>query len=90
MYTFTLGSERLDRFPYLSTTYANAHLHHLYQGVDTQVSERVYSLRSSGGDNTVLELDDLRNCGSTPEYSTHKFPFPYAYAKHFTERILLR
>ena len=85
-----LGSERLERFLYVSTAYANAHLHHLHQGIETQVSERVYSLRSSGGDSTDLELDDLRNCGTTPEYSTHKFPFPYAYAKNLTERLLLR
>ena len=85
-----LGSERLDRFLYISTAYANAHLHHLHQGVETKVSERIYSLRSNGGDSTDLELDDLRYCGTTPEYGTHKFPFPYAYAKHLTERLLLK
>ena len=85
-----LSSERLERFLYVSTAYANSHLHHLHQGVETWVSERIYSLRSSGGDSTDLELDDLRNCGTTPEYTSHNFPFPYAYAKHLTERLLMK
>ncbi|KAL8784046.1 MAG: hypothetical protein Q9195_009196 [Heterodermia aff. obscurata] len=85
-----LSSKRLERFLYVSTAYANSHLHHLHQGIETWVSERIYSLRNSGGDSTDLELDDLRNCGTTPEYTSHNFPFPYAYAKHLTERLLVK
>ena len=85
-----LSSKRLERFLYVSTAYANSHLHHLHQGVETRVSERIYSLRSSGGDSTNLEFDDLQNCGATPEYTSHNFPFPYAYAKHLTERLLVK
>lgn len=85
-----LSSERLERFLYVSTAYANSHLHHLHQGVETWVSERIYPLRSSGGDSTDLEFDDLRNCGTTPEYTSHNFPFPYSYAKHLTERLLVK
>ena len=85
-----LSSKCLERFLYVSTAYANSHLHHLHQGVETRVSERIYSLRSSGGDSTDLEFDDLQRCGTTPEYTSHNFPFPYAYAKHLTERLLVK
>ena len=85
-----LKSTNLERFVYISTAYANSHLHHLHQGVETEVSERIYSLRKSGGDSTDLELDDLRAAGTTPEYASHKFPFPYSYAKHLTERVLTK
>ena len=84
-----LGCPHLERYVYISTAYANSHLHTLHSGVDTFVSEKVYSLRSSGGDSTALELEDLRATGTTPEYRFHNFPFPYAYAKHLTERSLL-
>ena len=85
-----LGSVCLEKFLYISTAYANSHLHHLHDGVDTKVSEEIYSLRSNGGDSTDLELGDLRKSGTTPEYQSHKFPFPYAYAKHLTERLLTK
>lgn len=85
-----LGSTGLERFVYVSTAYANSHLHHLHHEVDTKVSEGIYSLRSSDGDSTDLELSDLRESGTTPEYEFHKFPFPYAYAKHLTERLILK
>ena len=83
-----LTSTSLERFVYVSTAYANAHLHHLHQGVDTNVCERIYPLRAGGGDSTDLELSDLRISGTTLEYEANNFPFPYAYAKHLTERLL--
>ncbi|KAL6713145.1 hypothetical protein ACLMJK_009266 [Lecanora helva] len=85
-----LASSFLERFVYISTAYANSHLHHLHHGIDTEVSERVYSLRSGDGDSTELEFRDFCISGTTPEYKCHNFPFPYAYAKHLTERLLLR
>ena len=84
-----LTSTSLERFVYISTAYANAHLHHLHQGVDTSVCERIYPLRAGGGDSTDFEWSDLRISGTTPEYEANNFPFPYAYAKHLTERLLL-
>ena len=84
-----LQCPRLERFVYISTAYANSHLHALHSSDDTLVSERIYPLRSGGGDSTALELEDLRAAGTTPEYKSHNFPFPYAYAKHLTERTLL-
>ena len=85
-----LASSALERFVYISTAYSNAHLHHLHQGVDTSVCERIYPLRAGGGDSTALELADLRITGTTLEYEANNFPFPYAYAKHLTERLLLQ
>lgn len=36
-----------------------------------------------------MELSDLEAYGSTPEYEFSRHPFPYSYAKHLTERLLL-
>ena len=83
-----LASPHLQTFAYVSTAYANAHLHSLHTGIETPVSEAIQPLRSSGSDSTALEYLDLLNSGTTPEYTHHSFPFPYAYAKHLTERLL--
>ena len=83
-----LASPHLQTFAYVSTAYANAHLHALHTGIETPVSEAIQPLRSSGSDSTALEYLDLLNSGTTPEYTHHSFPFPYAYAKHLTERLL--
>lgn len=85
-----LASPQLQTFAYISTAYANAHLHNLHTGIETPVSEAIHPLRSSGGDSTALEYEDLLNSGTTPEYTHHSFPFPYAYAKHLTERLLIQ
>ena len=90
MADIALCSPRMERFVYISTAYANAHLHNLHNGIDTFVSEQIYSLRPGSGDSTQLEHEDLHASSNTPEYQAHNFPFPYAYAKHLTERLLLR
>lgn len=84
-----LTSSSLERFVYISTAYSNAHLHYHHQGVDTSVCEQVYPLRTGGGHSTELELSELRASGASDAYRAHNFPFPYAYAKHLTERLLL-
>ena len=84
-----LASASLERFVYISTAYANSHLHHRQGEVDTKVTESIHPLRSGGGDSTDLELNDLHTSGTTPEYGFNNFPFPYTYAKHLTERLLL-
>ena len=84
-----LASTSLERFVYISTAYANSHLHHRPEEVDTKITESIYPLRSGGGDSTDLELKDLHTSGTTPEYGVNNFPFPYCYAKHLTERLLL-
>lgn len=85
----SLECPHLERLAYISTAYANTHLHMLHSGTDTFVSEQVHPLRSSGGDSTIFEIEDLHTAGTTPEYQYHNFPFAYAYAKHLTERALL-
>lgn len=89
MANIALASPRLERFVYVSTAYANAHLHHVHSGIDTLVSEEVYPLRPSKRNSTQLEYEDLCAASNTPEFHFHNFPFPYAYAKHLTERLLL-
>ncbi|KAL8882704.1 MAG: hypothetical protein Q9198_000337 [Flavoplaca austrocitrina] len=86
-----LASPNLDSFVYVSTAYANAHLHYTHHDIDTKVLEQVYPLRPSSGDSTDLEYSDLctTHYTSTPEFQFHNFPFPYAYAKHLCERLLL-
>ena len=84
-----LASSSLERFVYISTAYANAHLHHHHDGVDTRICERIYPLQTESGDSTDLELSELRTSGTTSAYRANNFPFPYGYAKHLTERLLL-
>ena len=84
-----LECPHLEHMAYISTAYANTHLHMLHSGTDTFVSEQIHPLRSNGGDTTAFEIEDLQRAGTTPEYQFHKFPFPYAYAKHLTERALI-
>ena len=85
-----LASPHLQTFAYVSTAYANSHLHTLHTGIETPVSEAIQPLRSCGSDSTALEHQDLLSSGTTPEYTHHSFPFPYAYAKHLTERLLVQ
>ena len=85
-----LSSPRMAQFVYISTAYANAHLHNLHDGIDTVINEEIYPLRPASGDSTDLEYADLRASSDPPEYRVHKFPFPYTYAKHLTERLLLQ
>ena len=85
-----LSSPRMERFVYVSTAYANAHLHNLHDGIDTVISEKIYPLRPGDGDSTELEYGDLRASSDPPEYRFYNFPFAYTYAKHLTERLLLR
>ena len=84
-----LSSKSLKRFVYVSSAYANGHLHQLHDGIDTEVLEQVYPLRNTNQDTSALELADLTKRGTSPEYTFHNFPAAYAYAKHLTERLLL-
>ena len=69
-----LASPHLQTFAYVSTAYANAHLHALHTGIETPVSEAIQPLRSSGSDSTAQEYLDLLNSGTTPEYTHPRFP----------------
>lgn len=84
-----LSGTAFKRFVYISSAYANAHLHQLHDGIDTEVLEQIYPLRNTQADTSAYELLDVTHCGSTPEYAFHNFPAAYCYAKHLTERLLL-
>lgn len=84
-----LSSTALKRFVYVSSAYANAHLHQLHDKVDTEVFEQIYPLRETATETSTLEVTDIRHRGTTPEFLFHDFPAAYCYAKHLTERRLL-
>ncbi|KAF9888458.1 hypothetical protein FE257_008565 [Aspergillus nanangensis] len=88
--TMTCRWSRMSCFVYVSTAYSNSHLYALSDGqADVEVEETVYPL-DNGQDATEHELEEVRQRGSSTTYENHEFPWPYAYAKHLTERLLQR
>lgn len=87
-----LECEKLKRFVYVSTAYANSYLYNETDSPDVEVDERFYSLATKQQPNrdVVEEWMDIKTKGTSAEYETHDFPWPYAYAKHFTERLLYK
>lgn len=88
-----LSFEKLERFAFVSTAYANAFLHgapfwNPLHGT-CSVEERIYQL-SDSEDDPGIELKNITEFGSTPEYAQFDHPFAYAYGKHLTERLLLQ
>ena len=79
---------QLDHFVYVSTAFANSHLHDPKTPRRTFIEERIYSLDDSDDalDSAENELAEVRKLGNVPESAT--FPFAYGYAKHLTERLL--
>lgn len=90
---YALKFAKLEKFVFLSTAYVNAHLWTRSKSSDVAVEERVYPLGSSEDENPVETAPDvyreLQKTGTTEEYETHDFPWPYAYAKHLGERLVL-
>lgn len=85
----------LERFVFVSTAYANGHLHWLpvEEGKrgDCVVEERIYPLRLvTSDDDPHAELKNIKEFGTTPEYSCLSHPYAYSYAKHLAERLLMR
>ncbi|KAE8167393.1 male sterility protein-domain-containing protein [Aspergillus tamarii] len=85
---FALSCPKLDRFVYVSTAYANGHLSPSSHTCDIEVDERVYDLGSSAS--VIEELAEVERHGTSKAYQAHEFPWPYAYAKNLTERLLAR
>lgn len=87
---FATECRRLERFVYISSSYTNAHLHHLHPKEICQVSERIYPLVGENDSHRDAEAEwlDLQKYGTTAEYESNSFPWSYAYAKHLTERLL--
>lgn len=84
----------LERFVFVSTAYANGYLHWLpvEEGArgDCIVEERIYPLRQAAShDNPLAEFKNIKEFGTTPEYTCLDHPYAYSYAKHLTERLLL-
>ncbi|KAE8141703.1 male sterility protein-domain-containing protein [Aspergillus pseudotamarii] len=85
---FALSCSKLRRFVYISTAYANGHLSPSSHTCDIEVDERVYDLGSSA--TVIEELAEVERYGTSKAYQAHEFPWPYAYAKNLTERLLVR
>lgn len=85
----SLTLDNFERFVYVSTAYANTHLHARSQvpGFDVDIKEDVYCLENQG--NPVDEWNDVKHLGTSKAYESEDFPWAYAYAKHLTERLLL-
>ncbi|KAJ5085979.1 hypothetical protein N7532_010750 [Penicillium argentinense] len=89
---YALKFANLEKFVVLSTAYANAHLWTTSKSTDVAVEERIYSLGSKD-ENPIETAPDvwkqLQKEGTTDEYESHDFPWPYAYAKQLAERLAL-
>lgn len=86
-----LGSPKLERFVFVSTAYANAHLWMEHHALDVPVDEKIYPLAHEDGSyiSAIEAWDELQKTGTTGEFRSHNFPWPYGYAKQLTERLLV-
>ncbi|QQK39689.1 Male sterility, NAD-binding [Penicillium digitatum] len=91
--TYALKFPNLERFVFFSTAYANAHLWKAQESTDVSVDERIYPLGREEEDYYRIALEAwnaVQKTGSSEEYNAHDFPWPYAYAKHLAERLVLQ
>ncbi|KAJ5084732.1 hypothetical protein NUU61_009311 [Penicillium alfredii] len=89
---YALKFPHLERFVFVSTAYANAHLWKTNESADVAVNERVYPLNGESQDDyetAVRAWHEVQKNGSSEEYDAHDFPWPYAYSKHLAERLIL-
>lgn len=90
-----LGFKHLERFVFASTAYVNGFLHwQVAQDEkvhDCIIEEQIYPLHKTDSDHESAhaELKNIVDFGTTPEYTCLPHLYPYAYAKHLTERLLL-
>lgn len=82
---------RLERLVYISTAFANSHLHDPCGLQKAEAYEQIYAMRDGllDRDSAEEELEEVRKYGAISEDHTRYFPFSYGYAKHLTERLLL-
>ncbi|KAF7588092.1 hypothetical protein BBP40_006191 [Aspergillus hancockii] len=86
----TSGWAHLECFVLVSTATTCFHLYAETDGtVDVEVEEKIYPLRVEGT-SVDDEREEIRAHGTSAAFEAHDFPFPYAYAKHLTERLLKR
>ncbi|BCS04736.1 uncharacterized protein AKAW2_80537A [Aspergillus luchuensis] len=86
---FGLQCYNLSRFVYVSTAYANSHLHMLSSEEDVTVEERIYPLSNEASRPVSEEYKELQALGTTSEYAVNDFPWAYGYAKHLSERLIM-
>jgi hypothetical protein len=90
---FALKCQNLVRFVYISSAYASAFIRRALDGTisgfDETIKEQINDIRN-GPLCTNAELMDLREFGTTPEYTFVRHLHPYTYAKHLTERLLIQ
>jgi fatty acyl-CoA reductase len=90
--TLALSCESLQSFVYVSTAYANAHIHNLCNGTDYgTISEQIHTFSNGclSLNSAASELESILSTGMPPDPTTlEHFPYAYAYAKHLTERLL--
>ncbi|CEJ54125.1 hypothetical protein PMG11_00447 [Penicillium brasilianum] len=90
---YALKFPNLEKFVFISSAYVNAHLWKTSESSDVEVEERVYSLDRRGEDpyESAPEIwREVQKNGTSHEFETHDFPWPYAYAKHLAERLVLQ
>ncbi|KAJ5157107.1 Male sterility NAD-binding [Penicillium canariense] len=90
---YALKFQNLEKFVFLSSAYVNAHLWKLSESSDVAVQERVYTLDGKSEDiyeSAPAIWRELQTNGTSQEYESHDFPWPYAYAKHLAERLILQ
>lgn len=89
---YALKFPNLERFVFLSTAYANAHLWQTSNSSDVAVKEEIYPLGNDEADpyeTAPAAWKEVQKDGASHEYDRHDFPWPYAYAKHLAERLVL-
>lgn len=89
---YALKFPNLERFVFVSTAYANAHLRKSNTSSDVPVEEKIYPLNGEKEDyyaSAVQAWEQVQRTGSSDEYEAHDFPWPYGYGKHLSERLLL-
>lgn len=93
----------LQHFVYISSAYANAHLWKTSDQCDVPIKECIYSLGphqevydpqnldewAGFGPQTEHEWRSVLDTGTSIEFDYNDFPWPHAYAKHLTERLLI-
>ncbi|KAJ5678734.1 hypothetical protein N7462_006978 [Penicillium macrosclerotiorum] len=89
---YALKFPNLEKFIFLSSAYVNAHLWTTSKSHDVTVEEKIYGL-SRENKSPFQDAPDIwrqvQKDGTSDEYEAHDFPWPYAYAKHLAERLVL-
>ncbi|KAJ5502996.1 hypothetical protein N7463_005870 [Penicillium fimorum] len=87
MANIALTCPSLDRFVYVSTAYSNGYLNPTGEGIEVEIKEEIYDPNYHL--NVLEEWAQVQESGSSDAYEAHDFPWPYAYVKNLTERLLL-